>query len=151
MIDGENQKTSAELEIMRMFLGEYQPNITEGSRIALPKKLRDQVLGDEVILSRGFEKCIFIYAKEDWVREAQKQVENPISDAKTRDLKRYMYASATETTIDTQGRIVLPNNLKDYAGVSKNTAVIGAGDHIELWDLASWNDHLEKISKELSA
>jgi MraZ protein len=134
-----------------MFLGEYQPNITEGSRIALPKKLRDQILGDEVILSRGFEKCIFVYAKEDWVAEAQKQIENPISDAKTRDLKRYMYASATETSIDAQGRIVVPNNLKDYAGASKSTAVIGAGDHIEIWDLDSWATHLAKISQELSA
>ncbi len=52
---------------MRMFLGEYQPNITEGSRIALPKKLREQITGGEVILSRGFEKCVFVYDKEDWV------------------------------------------------------------------------------------
>ncbi len=135
---------------MRMFLGEYQPNMTEGSRIALPKKLRDQIAGDEVIISRGFEKCIFVYAKEDWVIEAEKQVESPITDLKTRDIKRYMYASATETGIDTQGRLVLPNNLKDYAGIDKKTAVIGAGDHIEIWDLDFWQTHLDKISAELS-
>jgi len=133
-----------------MFLGEYQPNMTEGSRIALPKKLRDQIAGDEVIISRGFEKCIFVYAKEDWVIEAEKQVESPITDLKTRDIKRYMYASATETGIDTQGRLVLPNNLKDYAGIDKKTAVIGAGDHIEIWDLDFWQTHLDKISAELS-
>lgn len=126
------------------------PNITEGSRIALPKKLRDQIHGEEVILSRGFEKCIFIYDKEDWIAESQKQIENPISDVKTRDLKRYMYASASETTIDPQGRIVLATNLKDYAGIGKSTAVIGAGDHIEVWDKSEWANHLEKISKELA-
>jgi MraZ protein len=135
---------------MRMFLGEYQPNMTEGSRIALPKKLRDQIAGDEVIMSRGFEKCIFVYAKEDWVLEAAKQVESPITDLKTRDVKRYMYASATETGIDTQGRLVLPNNLKDYAGINKKTSVIGAGDHIEIWDSSLWQEHLDKISAELS-
>ena len=135
---------------MRMFLGEYQPNMTEGSRIALPKKLRDQIAEDEVIISRGFEKCIFVYAKEDWVLEAEKQVESPITDLKTRDIKRYMYASATETGIDTQGRLVLPNNLKDYAGIDRKTAVIGAGDHIEIWDLDFWQTHLDKISAELS-
>lgn len=124
--------------------------MTEGSRIALPKKLRDQIAGDEVIISRGFEKCIFVYAKEDWVIEAEKQVESPITDLKTRDIKRYMYASATETGIDTQGRLVLPNNLKDYAGIDKKTAVIGAGDHIEIWDLDFWQTHLDKISAELS-
>jgi MraZ protein len=136
---------------MRMFLGEYQPNITEGSRIALPKKLREQVRGDDLILSKGFEKCVFVYDKEDWVTEAQKQVENPISDAKTRDLKRYMYAGASESTIDSQGRIVLPANLLSYAEINKKTAVLGAGDHIEIWDLDNWNARISKISQELSA
>ncbi len=135
---------------MRMFLGEYQPNITEGSRIALPKKLRDQIHGDEVILSRGFEKCIFLYDKEDWVAEAGKQIENPITDMKTRELKRYLYAGAAETAVDGQGRLVLPSNLKDYAQIDKKTAVIGAGDHIEIWDFETWVAHLQKISAELA-
>jgi MraZ protein len=136
---------------MRMFLGEYQPNITEGSRIALPKKLREQVRGDDLILSKGFEKCIFVYDKEDWVLEAKKQVENPISDAKTRDLKRYMYAGASESTIDAQGRVVLPASLIAYADINKKTAVVGAGDHVEIWDLDNWNERIGKISQELSA
>jgi len=104
---------------MKMFLGEYQPNITDGSRISLPKKLREQIEGDEVILSKGFERCIFIYDKEDWLVEAQKQVENPITDYKTRELKRYMFSGASETNIDSQGRIVIPGNLKDYAKIDK--------------------------------
>jgi MraZ protein len=136
---------------MRMFLGEYQPNITEGSRIVLPKKLRDQIRGEELILSKGFEKCVFVYDKEDWVFEAQKQVENPITDSKTRDIKRYMFSGAVEASIDIQGRIVLPNTLKGYASLDKNTVVIGAGDHIEIWDMKNWEIHSEKISAELSA
>ncbi len=136
---------------MRMFLGEYSPSITEGSRIALPKKLREQIRGDEVILSRGFEKCIFIYDKEDWVTEANKQVDIPINDKRVRELKRYMYASATDTPIDEQGRVVLPTSLKDYAGLNKKTVVIGAGDHIEVWDTQVWREYLPKISEELAA
>jgi len=136
---------------MKMFLGEYQPNITEGSRIALPKKLREQINGEDVILSKGFEKCIFVYDKEDWVSEAQKQIENPITDAKTRELKRYMYSGATETTIDSQGRVVLPNNLKDYAQIDKKTIVIGAGDHVEIWDIENWSEYSQKVSLNLSA
>ena len=134
-----------------MFLGEYQPNITEGSRIALPKKLREQIKGEELILSKGFESCIFAYDKEDWLVEAQKQIENPITDSRTRDLKRYMYSGAVETTIDAQGRIVVPGNLKDYAGIKQKTVVIGAGDHVEIWDVENWNKHSEKISAILSA
>ena len=131
-----------------MFLGEYQPNITEGSRIALPKKLRDQIRGEEVILLRGFEQCIFLYDKEDWVNEANKQIENPITDPKFRNLKRYLYANAAEMSIDAQGRVVLPSSLKNYAGIDKKSTVIGAGDHIEIWDTDIWNAHLEKISED---
>lgn len=134
-----------------MFLGEYQPNITEGSRIALPKKLREQIKGDEIILSKGFEKCVFLYDKEDWTIEAQKQIENPITDSRTRELKRYMYSGASESTIDSQGRVVLPAILKSYAQIDKRTVVIGAGDHIEIWNLENWSDHSEKISQNLSA
>ena len=134
-----------------MFLGEYQPNITEGSRIALPKKLRDQIDGDAVVLSRGFEKCVFIYDKTDWAQESKKQIENPITDAETRKLKRYMFGNATEASIDPQGRVVIPTNLKKYAQLSGKTAVVGAGDHIEIWDAAVWQDYLEKIQGELSA
>ena len=136
---------------MRMFLGEYKPNITEGSRLALPKKLRGQITGDEIILSKGFEKCIFIYDRKDWVLEAQKNVENPISDSKTRDLKRYMYSGSTEASIDTQGRLVLPTNLREYAQLEKSSVVIGAGDHVEIWSPENWKTRLDKISGELSA
>jgi MraZ protein len=137
--------------MVKMFLGEYQPNITEGSRVALPKKLRDQISGDAVILSRGFEKCVFIYDKEDWINESQKQVENPITDRHTRNLRRYMYGNSTEALIDSQGRVVLPPNLREYAGLKSKTAIIGAGNHIEVWDFENWSEYLEKIQGELTA
>lgn len=135
---------------MKMFLGEYFPNVTNGSRLALPKKLRDQITGDEVILSRGFENCIFLYDRSTWMSEAVKQVDNPISDPKTRELKRYMYSAASESNIDSQGRIVIPTNLKDYAKIDSKVCVIGAGDHVEIWDLDAWNAHLQKISQEFA-
>ena len=136
---------------MQLFLGEYQPNITEGSRLALPKKMRDQIRGEELVLSRGFEKCISIYDREEWVKVYEKEsADSTISDPKTRDLKRYMFGMAQETTIDSQGRIVLPANLRDYAGLTKETTIIGAGDHIEIWDTLVWLSHLEKISAELA-
>lgn len=133
-----------------MFLGEYQPNITEGNRIALPKKLREQITGSQVILSKGFEKCIFLYDSKDWVSEWQKQVENPITDYKTRELKRYIFSAAVEVELDEQGRFVIPQSLKKYAGIDLEVVVIGAGDHVEIWDKSEWQSHLEKISQELS-
>lgn len=136
---------------MKMFLGEYQPNLTDGSRLALPKKLREQILGDEVVLSRGFEKCIFVYDKQDWILEAGKQVDNPITDAKTRDLRRYMFSGAVDSKLDSQGRVVVPNNLIAYAGLEKNITVIGAYDHIEIWNTDTWNSYIENVSNSLTA
>ena len=136
---------------MKMFLGEYQPNLTDGSRLALPKKLREQILGDEVVLSRGFEKCIFVYDKQDWINESQKQIDNPITDSKTRDLRRYMFAAASDSKLDSQGRIIVPTNLLSYAGIEKDVTVIGAGDHIEIWNTKNWNEYFENVSNSLTA
>lgn len=136
---------------MKMFLGEYQPNLTDGSRLALPKKLREQILGDEVVLSRGFEKCIFVYDKQDWVNESLKQIDNPITDLRTRDLRRYMFAGAVDSKLDSQGRMIVPTNLLAYAGLEKEVTVIGAGDHIEIWNTATWNAYFENVSNSLTA
>lgn len=132
-----------------MFLGEYQPNITEGNRIALPKKLREQIVGEDLILAKGFEQCVFVYDREDWAQEWQKQVDNPITDAKTRELKRYVFSGAVDAVVDDQGRFVLPQSLKNYAGLDKAIVVIGAGDHVELWDSVLWAEHLKAISQSL--
>ena len=134
-----------------MFLGEYQPNITEGNRIALPKKLREQIVGEELILSKGFEKCVFLYDKGDWAQEWQKQVENPITDLKTRQLKRYVFSGAVDVSVDDQGRFVIPESLRNYADLNKEIVVIGTGDHVELWNSAIWKEHLNKISGELGS
>jgi len=136
---------------MSRFLGEYGPNITEGSRIALPKKLRKHIRGDEVVLSKGFEKCVFIYDREDWVNLAQKRVESPRGEASTEALERYLYTSATESPIDSQGRLVIPANLLDYAEIDKETAVLGVGDHIEVWDRQNWEKYLERVTEEIDA
>ena len=136
---------------MKMFLGKYQPNLTDGSRLALPKKLREQILGDEVVLSRGFEKCIFVYDKQDWINESQKQVDNPITDLRTRDMRRYMFAGASDSKLDSQGRIVVPTNLLTYAGLEKNITVIGAGDHIEIWNTENWNSYFDNVQESLTA
>jgi MraZ protein len=136
---------------MKMFLGEYQPNLTDGSRLALPKKLREQILGDEVVLSRGFEKCIFVYDKQDWINESLKQIDNPITDLRTRDLRRYMFAGAVDSKLDSQGRMIVPTNLLAYAGLEKEVTVIGAGDHIEIWNTATWNAYFENVSNSLTA
>ena len=143
---------------MKMFLGEYNPNITTGNRIALPKKHREQLAGDEVVLAKGFEKCVLVYDYQDWGERVERQVDNLTENAfldasakpvKRGDLERYLYTSAIETSIDGHGRMVIPANLLEYAGIKDSTAVIGVGDHIEIWDLASWKAHIKNISENI--
>ena len=135
---------------MKMFLGEYQPNLVEGARLALPAKIRDQLQSTEIIITRGFEKCLFGYERGDWEKESEKEVASPISDSRTRKLKRYMYSGAASVALDTQGRFVIPPALREYAALSKDVTVIGAGDHFEVWDTDSWKSHLVEISGQVS-
>ena len=130
---------------MKMFLGEYSPNITEGSRISLPKKIREQ-LDNGVVLAKGFEKCIYIYDKKDWITEAKKQVENSGESAKIRDLERYLYTSAVEAEIDSQGRIVIPAYLAVYANLSERIVFLGLRDRVEVWDEAEWAKREKEIA-----
>ena len=137
---------------MKMFLGEYNPNLTEGSRLALPKKMREQIASDQVVLTKGFEKCVYIFDKEDWSEQAIKQIENSSIEGqgKIRDLERYIYTSAVESNVDAQGRFVVPSSLTDYAEISDSTTIVGVGNRIEVWSKNNWEEYKHKISAALS-
>lgn len=148
--DGE---TNSEFQITKqLFLGEYQPNLTQGSRLALPKKYRD-IFGkaNTVVLSRGFEKCIFGYTKDDWEEESRKSTASSSSDRKSRMLKRYMFSGAYEVEFDSQGRMILPKQLMQYAGLESedDVIIVGAGDHFEIWNQSSWNNLLSEIEQNI--
>jgi len=128
-----------------MFLGEYKHNLTTGKRLALPKKIREQITGDEVVLAKGFEPCIFGFAKEAWNEAAKQELLVPISENRGREIRRQMFAGAQIIDIDIQGRVVLPDPLVSWAKIKGEMTVIGAGDHFEVWDSAIWKNYLEKI------
>lgn len=136
--------------INQLFLGEYNPSFTKGNRLALPKKLREAISGNTVILVRGLEKCVYGFDKNQWMIEVNKHIDLSLFDAESRKLKRYLYSGATETDLDGQGRFVLPNNLIEYANLSEEVYVIGAGDHFEIWQGTNWKENLNRISSELS-
>jgi MraZ protein len=123
---------------MKLFLGEYDHALDDRGRVTLPRKIRQEIGEKELILAKGFDPCIFGFDKESWEREAAKHLEAPVTDMKARDLRRYLFAGAQKADIDKLGRILLPAQLKEYAFVSKDVIVIGAGDHFEIWDTAHW-------------
>lgn len=128
-----------------MFIGEYQIKFLGKGRIALPKKIRNLLSGGRVVLTRGFEKCIFGYDKKTWEESSQKQLENPVTEAKSRAIRRYLFSGAALAKFDSQGRTVIPSFLLDYAGISQKVTVVGAGDHFEIWNSHTWEKEINSL------
>jgi len=131
-----------------MFLGSYRPSFDLNSRrIALPKKIREYLATNEIILSFGFEKCIFGFDTQAWQKQSEKQLDRPITDRTSRDIRRFFFATAEHIRLDDQGRFVIPGQLLEYAEV-KSPIIIGAGDHFEIWDEVNWNAHKLTLGEE---
>ena len=132
-----------------MFLGSYRPSFDLNSRrIALPKKIREYLKSNEIILSFGFEKCIFGFDTQTWQKQSEKQLGRPITDRVSRDIRRFFFATAEHIRLDDQGRFVIPGQLLEYAEV-KSPIIIGAGDHFEIWDEVNWNAHKLTLGEEV--
>jgi len=131
-----------------VFIGEYKISFLGKGRIALPKKIRNKLSGEKVVLTRGFEKCVFGYEKKAWENSSRQQTETPITDEKARAVRRYLFSGAMVVSFDSQGRAVLPQFLLDYAQIKKQVMVIGAGDHFEIWDAEAWQEELISIEKK---
>ena len=131
-----------------MFLGSFRPSFDLNSRrIALPKKIREYLATNEIILSFGFEKCIFGFDTQAWQKQSEKQLDRPITDRTSRDIRRFFFAPAEHIRLDDQGRFVIPSGLLEYAEV-KSPIIIGAGDHFEIWDEVNWNAHKLTLGEE---
>lgn len=129
-----------------MFLGEYHHTLDDRGRVSLPKKMRAILEGNRLILMRGFEQCILGYRRDTWEKDAAKQMEaSTITDPGGRAMRRYLFSGAEELEVDRVGRVLLPGLLKTYAGIQSSVAIIGAGDHFEIWDEQSWKTYLTNL------
>ena len=118
-----------------MYIGEYYYNIDEKGRVNFPAKLREE-LGEQFVLTKGLDGCLSAYSMEQWNRISEKVAGLP--QAKARDLKRFMFSSATVVNSDKQGRVLVSPTLRAHAGLTKEIAVIGASDHVEIWNKDNW-------------
>ena len=133
----------------KVFVGEYQIKFLGKGRVALPKKIRAQLSGSKVVLSRGFDKCVFGYEKKAWETSSAQQLETPVTDPQARAVRRYLFSGTDVLKFDAQGRVVLPPFLLKYADMEdKKVVVVGAGDHFEIWSSPRWQNQLEKFEKE---
>ena len=123
---------------MKLFLGKYDHILDERGRVTLPRKIRYEIHDADLILSKGYDGCIFGFDREHWEREATRHLDTPVTDEHGRNVRRYLFASAEKVDLDKLGRILVPTQLKEYASIQKDVVVVGAGDHFELWNPVHW-------------
>jgi len=129
-----------------MFIGEYNHSVDAKKRLALPSKFRKD-LGKNIVVTRGLDKCLFVYPMKTWQELAEKLGTMPIGEAGTRSFVRLMLAGATDVFSDAQGRILLPEYLKEYAGIKKDIIVAGLFNRLEIWDEKSWEVYKKNAEK----
>lgn len=126
-----------------MFIGEFQHNLDSKGRLALPAKFRSK-LGGGVIATRGLDRCLFVFPIKEWELLAQKLISLPLAQSNSRAFVRLMLAGATDGEIDKQGRILIPDYLRDYADLKKEAVVAGLYNRIEIWNEEMWKEYKAK-------
>ena len=125
-----------------MFIGEYHHSIDEKGRLTIPSKLRDD-LGEQFILTRGLDGCLFIYPNNEWNNVINKYKELPnIKEA--RNFMRFFLSGATNQEFDKQGRINIPSPLINYANLNKECIIIGVNDRLEIWSKENWESFVSE-------
>lgn len=122
-----------------MFMSEYNHTIDTKGRLIVPSKFREQ-LGDEFVVTKGMDGCLFVYANEDWNAFEQKLTSLPLINKEARKFARFFLAGAAQVEVDKQGRILLPSNLRDFAGLEKDVVLVGVGSRIEIWSRENWEN-----------
>ena len=135
--------------ILKMFMGEYHHNIDEKGRLIIPAKFRTE-LGEKFIVTRGLEKCLYVYSESEWNNIVAKIKTLPFTKKDARTFIRSFFSGATECEFDRQGRTCIASPLIVYAGLSKECVIIGANDRIEIWGLTEWNNFLAQNEEKLS-
>ena len=123
-----------------VFTGEYRHSVDDKGRIAVPSKFRAQLEGGAVV-SRWLDACLAIHTRAGWDALAEKVATLPIADASARLFQRFIFAGAVDTSLDGQGRVLVPSYLRDMAGLDAEAVVVGSRDHAEIWAPARWETY----------
>ena len=115
-----------------MFMSEYNHTLDTKGRLIIPAKFRE-VLGEEFVISKGMDGCLFVYAGDDWNAFEQKLTSLPLINKEARQFARFFLAGAATVEVDKQGRILLPAALREFAGLEKDVVLVGVGSRVEIW------------------
>lgn len=124
-----------------MFLGTFTPRLDEKGRLILPAKFRDE-LADGLVITRGQERCLYVFSESEFEAMHDRVRQAPLTSKQARDYLRVFLSGAHPEAPDKQHRVTLPQTLRDYAGLDRELAVIGAGSRAEIWDAQAWETYL---------
>lgn len=130
-----------------MFMGEYNHTVDEKGRLIIPSKFREE-LGNDFVVTKGLDGCLFAYDNSEWKIFEDKLKALPLTNKDARIFARHMLAGASQVDLDKQGRILLPANLRNYAGLEKEVVLVGVASRIEIWSKEKWDAFEEGIDIE---
>lgn len=132
-----------------MLVGEFHHNLDEKGRLTLPSKFRNE-LGEEFIVTRGIENCLFVYTMSEWNKIFNQLNNLPFTRKDVRNFNRFFLSGATTVEFDKQGRINITSLLISYANLKKECVIVGVGDRLEIWSKDSWEELYNNNKDQLS-
>lgn len=133
-----------------MFMGEYQHSLDDKGRLIIPAKLRDG-LGERFIVTRGLDRCLFVYPLAEWQVMEEKMKSLPTTQADARAFVRMFFSGAVECEPDKQGRISLPQHLRDHAQIQRDLYILGVSSRVEIWAAEIWAEYSQKAEESYEA
>lgn len=121
-----------------MFRGAHYHSVDDKGRVIIPLRFRNE-LGNTFVITKGLDRCLFVYREDDFTEMEKKLQAQPALDKHTIRLQRWFSAEALETQVDSQGRVAIPSNLRDFATIGDDVVIIGAGSRIEIWSRGGWD------------
>lgn len=136
-----------------MFMGEYNHTLDAKGRLIVPAKFRE-ILGEEFVVTKGMDGCLFVFANSEWEAFAEKLHDLPMINKEARQFTRFFLAGADSVQTDKTGRILIPSNLRDYAGITKDAVLVGVGSRVEIWSKERWEgtvsfEDMDDIAKHM--
>ncbi len=137
-----------------MFKGEYDHTIDAKGRMILPAKFREE-LGGQFVVTKGLDKCLFVYSNEEWKRIEDNFREKSMTSKDARKFMRFFFAGAADCEVDKQGRILIPSKLREYAGLEKDVVSVGVLSRVEIWSKERWEsdsdyDDMDEVAEHMA-
>lgn len=133
-----------------MLIGEYTHTLDEKNRMSLPVKFRKEI-GNSVVIAPGLDNCLSLFTVKEWQKISSKLSDSSMLASDNRSFSRFMFGQAVDVGVDSQGRILIPENLKNRSKLSSKVVVIGVQNRVEIWNEEAWNNYKKDVEGKADA